>query len=73
MFSTAVDAAFVAKPLILSILPSYSVILAFSSVFSQDHLVSGIFFSNSVLSLSYLVYKTNTLVSILFTLTTNIS
>ena len=50
LFSTVVNAAFVAKPLILGILPSISVILALQSVFLTRLLVSGIFFSNSVLS-----------------------
>ena len=73
LFSTTVNAAFVAKPLIFGILPSISVILALQSVFLTRPLVSGILFSNSFLSVSYLVFKTNALVSILFTLATNLS
>ena len=42
------------------------------SVFLTRPLVSGILFSNSDLSVSYLVFKTNPLVSILFTLATNL-
>ena len=57
LFSIPVNAAFVAKPLILGILPSILAIL----------------FSNSALSVSYLVFKTNALVSIPLTLATNLS
>ena len=60
----AVNAAFVANPLILGISPSISVILA---VFLTSPLVSEILFFNSVLSVSYLVFKTNPPVPILFT------
>ena len=70
LFSTTVNAAFVAKPLIFGILPSISVILALQSVFLTRPLVSGILFSNSFLSVSYLVFKTNAL---LFTLAINLS
>ena len=73
LFQTVVNPAFVAKPLILGILPSISVILALQSVFLTRPLGPGIFFSNSALSVSYLVFKTNALVSILFTLATNLS
>ena len=54
-------------------LPSISVILVLYSIFLTRPLVSGIFFSNSVLSASHLVFKTKALVSILFTLATNSS
>ena len=61
LFSTAVNAELVAKPVILGILFSISVILAFKSVFLASSLVSGIFlsaslifFSKSDLSVSYL-------------------
>ena len=63
-FSTAVNVAFVAKPLILGILPSISVILALQSNLLTSPLVSGILFSISDLSVLYLVFKTNLLVSI---------
>ena len=42
LFSTTVNAAFVAKPVILGILPSISVILTLWSVFLTRPLVSGI-------------------------------
>ena len=45
LFSTAVNAEFVTNPIILGILPSISVILAFKSVFLARSLVSGIFLS----------------------------
>ena len=70
LFSTAVNAGFVANPLILGILPSISVILALYYVFLTDPVVSEILFSNS---LSYLVYTTNPLLSILFNFSTNLS
>ena len=64
--SELVDAALVAKPLILGILPSISVILELKPVFLIKPLLSGIllsasliFFSISDLSASYLVFKTN--------------
>ena len=44
LFSTAVNAELVAKPLILGILPSISVTLALKSVFLNKTLTSGIFF-----------------------------
>ena len=72
MLPTAVDTAFVAKPLVLGILPSISVILVLKSVFLTRLLLSGVLFSSSVLSVSY-VFKTNALVSILFTLEVNLS
>ena len=67
LFSTVVNAAlFVAKPLILGIVLSISVMSALLYVFLTSPLVSGILFSSSDLSMSYLVLKTNPLVSILF-------
>ena len=54
VFSSAVNAEVVAKPLILSILFSISVILAVQSNFQTSPLVSGIFFSKS--DLSYTVF-----------------
>ena len=68
---SAVNAELAAKPQVLAILPSISVILALQSVFLTSLLVSGIFFSNSDLSMSYLTVKINLLVSILFTFATN--
>ena len=74
LFSTAVNAKLVAKPVILGILSSTSVILAFKSVFLASSLVKNflsaslIFFSKSDLSVSYVVFKTNSVVSMLFTL-----
>ena len=47
-------------------------ILVLQSVFLTKPQVSGILFSNSDLSVSYLVFKTNPLVSILSTLVTNL-
>ena len=72
-FSTAVNTAFIAKPLTLGILPSISVILALQSVFLTRSLVSGTLFINSVLAVSYLVFEKHLLVSILFTLAINLS
>ena len=72
-FSTAVNAELVAKPVILGILFSVSVILAFKSVVLARSLVSGIFFSKSDLSVSYVVFKTNYVVSMLPTFATNFS
>ena len=68
LFSTIVNAVFVAKLLISGILFSTVV----NAVFVAKLLISGILFSNSDLSVSYLVFKTNPLVSILFTLATNL-
>ena len=68
LFSTAVNAEVVAKPLILGILLSISLMLVLYSDLLTRLLVSGILFSNSNLSLLYLVFKINPLVSILFTL-----
>ena len=48
-------------------------ILLLLSAFLTRLLVSGVLFSNSDLSVSYLVFKANLLVSILFTLATNLS
>ena len=79
LFSTAVNAELVAKPLILRILFSNSVILAFKSVFLTKPLVLGtffsaslIFFSKSDLSLLYAVFKINPVVSILYTVPTSL-
>ena len=73
LFSRVINSVFIAKLLILGILPSISVILVLQSVFLTKPLVSGIFFSNSVLSKLYLVFHTKSLVSILFTSATNLS
>ena len=62
---------FVAKLLTSGILSSISVIL--TSVFLTRLLAFGILFYISDFSVSYLVFKTNLLVSILFTLATNLS
>ena len=77
LLSTAVNAELVAKPVILGILFSISVILAFKSV--ARSLVSEIFFSVSLnffsrfdLSVSYLFFKTNPVVSMLSTFVTNL-
>ena len=68
------------KPVILGILLSISITLEFKSVFLTGSLASGIFlfaliifFSKSDLSALYLVFKTNPVVSILFTFATNLS
>ena len=47
-FSTVVNAELVARPLILGILPSTSVILELKSVFLTKLLTSGILFSTAV-------------------------
>ena len=73
LFSTVVNAVFVAKLLTSRILFSNSVILVLYLVNLTRPLVSGILFSNSVLSVFYLVFNTNSLVSILSTLATNVS
>ena len=57
LLSTTVNAAFEAKPLILDISLPISVILALWSIFLTRPLESGIFFSKSDLSVSYLVLK----------------
>ena len=73
LFPTAVNAELVAKLVILGILVSISVSSAFKSAFLARSLVSGIFlpaslilFSKSDSSVSYVVFKTNPAVSILF-------
>ena len=71
-FLIAVNAALVAKPLILVFFFSISVVLALLSNFLTNQQVSGILLSNSVLSVSYLVFQTNPLGSILFTFLTNL-
>ena len=48
LFSTVVNAKFVAKPVILGILLSISVILEFKSVYLTKLLTSGILFSTAV-------------------------
>ena len=75
LVSTAVNAKLVAKPVILGILLSISVILAFKSVFLARSLVSGIlkfylflsasqiFYSKYDISVSHAVFKTNPVVS----------
>ena len=80
LFSAAVNAELIARPVILGLLPSISVILAFKSVFQLDHLYQEFFLSASLidfskfdLSVSYVVFKTNPVVSMLFTLATNLS
>ena len=62
-----------AKPVILGILFSISVILAFKICFVARSLVSGIFFSKSDLSVSYVVFKSNPVVSMFINLATNLS
>ena len=65
LFSTAVNAELVAKPIILGILPSISVTLVLKAVFLAKLLISGIFLSILLIlssksdpSLSYLVFLT---------------
>ena len=70
LFSTAFNSVFVAKLLKPGILFSNSVSFVF---FLAKSVTSVISFSNCILFVSYLVFKRNTLVSILFTLATNIS
>ena len=72
LFSTALTAEFVGQPVVLGILLSISVILASNSVFLARLFVSGIFFSKLDLSLSYVAFKINPVVSILFTFSTNL-
>ena len=67
------------KPVIIDILPSVSVILGFKFVFLARSPVSGIclsasliFFFKSDLSVSFVVFKKNPVVSMLFTLETNL-
>ena len=73
LFSTVVNAVFVAKLPRSGNLPSNSMNLAMYSVFQTRSLVLGIFFSISNLSASCLVFQTNPLISVLFTLATNLS
>ena len=77
LFSTAVNAELVANPVILGISFSSSVILAFKCVFLARSIVLGIFFSASLnffsrsdLPVSYLVFKTNSVASMLSTFVT---
>ena len=79
LFLTVGSAELVAKPLILGILPSILVILELKSVFLAKPLAPGIFlsaslifFSKSDLSVSYVVFKINSVVSILSTFVTNL-
>ena len=74
-----VNAELVANPVILGILPSISVTLALKFVFLTKLLTSGTFLSTllilsskSDLSFSYLVFKTNFVVSMLPTFPTNL-
>ena len=74
LFSTAVNAELVAKPLILGILPSISVTLVLKSAFLTKPLTSRIFLSILLIlssksdpSFSYLVFKTKFVESILST------
>ena len=69
LFLAVVNPAFVAKLLISGILFSNSL----SFVFFKKSVTSGILFSNFDLSVSCLVFKTNPLVSMLFTFATNLS
>ena len=69
LFYTAVNAVFVAKLLTSEILFSNSANFACLT----KSATSGILFSNSDLFVLYLVFKTNPLVSILFTLVINLS
>ena len=78
LFSTAVNPEVVAKPLILGILPSTSLILELKSVFLTKPLTSGIFLSILLIlssksdpCLSYLAFETKFAVSIPLTLLTN--
>ena len=59
LFTTAVNAELVTKPLILGMLPSISLTLVLWSDFLTRLQVSGIFFFTSVLSVWYLVLKIN--------------
>ena len=68
LFSIVLNAVFVARLLISGILFSTVV----NAVFVAQLLISGILVSNSNLSVSYLVFNTNPLVSILSTLVTNL-
>ena len=70
-FLIAVNAALVAKPQI-HVFFSILVVLALLSNFLTSPQVPGILLSNSVLSVSYLVFQTNPLGSILFTFLTNL-
>ena len=76
---TEVSAEFVAKPLILGILLSILVILTLQFVFLTSLPVSTmllsvsiILFSKSDLSVSYLIFQTSSLVSILFYFSNNL-
>ena len=68
LFSTAVNAVFVAKLLTCQILFFNSVIF-----FLARSITSGIFFSNPVLSVWYFAFKTKSLVTILFSFAASFS
>ena len=68
LFSTVVNAVFVAKLLISGILFSNSV----SFVYLTKSVTLGTFFSSSVLSVLYFVFNMKSLVSMLFTFATNL-
>ena len=80
LFSTVTNAKVVAKPLALDFLTfcftSFSIIMCFCSKSTNVRNLficsTNFFFSKSGLFVTYLVFKTNPLVSILFTLTTNL-
>ena len=73
LFSAVVNAVFVAKSLTSWILFSNSVSFASSSNYNFYKLQLEILFSNSVSSVLSLFFNTKSLVSILFTLATNLS
>ena len=73
LFLTVVNAAVVAKLVILGIWLSISVIFALKTVFFNKFSVSLIFFSKSDLSVLYLVFKTNSVISIDLTIVINFS
>ena len=73
LFSNAFNAPFLAKPLVLDIFYFYfsnsCIIVCFCN--KSSSIMN--FFLNSDFSVSYLVFRTNALASILFTLATNLS
>ena len=80
LFSTAFNAELLAKLVILGILFSISVTLAIRSAFLARSLLSGIFksassifFCKSDLSVSFVVFKTNPVISMVFTFSTSLS
>ena len=66
LYSTAVNTVFVGKPLILGILFSISLILVSFYLYQELYFLT-------VLPVSYLGFKINLLVSMLFILATNLS